>query len=99
MAAADHIASRLLDHLMNVNDVTGPWMPRIKDLTLFGPMGAASSRCTTDADHTRALTTGHPISISILLPVISGRTGAPSGNMLPFINEKLHLDKLDIIDC
>jgi hypothetical protein len=61
MAAADHVASRLLDHLMNVNDVTGPWMPRIKDHTLFGPMGVASSRCTTAEDHTRALTARPPI--------------------------------------
>jgi hypothetical protein len=33
----------------------------IKDLALLGPMGVASSRCITAADHTRALTARHPI--------------------------------------
>ena len=32
MAATDHVARRLLDHLMNMNDTSCPWMPRIKDL-------------------------------------------------------------------
>ena len=31
MAAAEHIARRLLDHLMNMNDASCPWMPRIKE--------------------------------------------------------------------
>ena len=56
MAAADHFARRLLDHLMNMNDASCPRMPRIKDLALFGPMGVASSRCTIAVGRMRALT-------------------------------------------
>ena len=59
-AAADHIARRLLDHLMNMNDASCPRMPRIKDLALLGPMGVASSRCTTPIDPTRPSAAGHP---------------------------------------
>jgi len=51
-AAADHIARRLLNPLMNMNDASCPRMPRIKDLALLGPMGVASSRCTTPLDRT-----------------------------------------------
>jgi hypothetical protein len=47
MAAAGHIPRSLPDHLMNMNDASCPWMPRIKDLALLRPMGVASSRCTT----------------------------------------------------
>jgi hypothetical protein len=36
-------------------------MPRIKDLALLGPMGVASSCCTTAGGHIRALTARHPI--------------------------------------
>jgi hypothetical protein len=62
MAAAGHIARRLLDHLMDMNDASCPWMPRVKDLTLLGPMGVLSSRCTIVAGRIRALTAPPPIT-------------------------------------
>jgi hypothetical protein len=64
LAAAGHIARRLLDHLMDMNDASCPWMPRIKDLTLLGPMGVLSSRCTIAAGRIRALTAPHPFKLT-----------------------------------
>jgi PAS domain-containing protein len=62
MAAAGDIARRLLDHHMDMNDASRPRMPRIKDLTLFGPVGVLSSRCTIAAGRIRALTAPPPIT-------------------------------------
>ena len=41
-----------------------PMDAKVKDLTLLGPMGVPSSRCTTGGDHIRALTARHPIKLT-----------------------------------
>jgi hypothetical protein len=46
--AAGHIARLLLDYFMNANDASCPWMPRIKDLTLLGPMGVRRPHSSLD---------------------------------------------------
>jgi hypothetical protein len=51
-AAPENLSARLLDHLMNVNLASGPWMPRINKLAFLGPVGVPSSRCTTRSAHT-----------------------------------------------
>jgi hypothetical protein len=48
MAAAGHTARRFPDHLLDMNDASCPWMPRIKDLTLLGPMGVRRPHSSLD---------------------------------------------------
>jgi hypothetical protein len=59
-----------------VNDASCPWMPRIKDLTLLGPMGVLSSACIMAGVHTRALTA--PRRSSLLHPAAT-----PLGSLTP----------------
>ncbi len=48
-AATEHIPPSLFDHLMNVNTTPVQRMPRIKKLSLSGPVGVLSPCCTTSA--------------------------------------------------
>jgi hypothetical protein len=45
--AAKNVAGLPHDHLFNASEAAGPWMPRIQDLSLVGPVGVLSSCCTT----------------------------------------------------
>jgi hypothetical protein len=55
-AAAENFPATLLNYLMDVNQASCPWMPRVKKLALLGPVGVLSSRCTTRVDRIRVLT-------------------------------------------
>ena len=55
IAAADHIACRLLYHLMDVNDASCPRMPLVNNLALLSPVGVPLSCCTTTADRTNSV--------------------------------------------
>ena len=60
--AAQDIAGRLFDHLLDANNASSPGVPRIKDLTLLsalGPVGVPPPGCTT-ADPTQPLAENHP---------------------------------------
>jgi hypothetical protein len=54
--AAKNVAGFPHDHLFNEDEAAGPWMPRIQNLSLVGPVGVLSSCCTIAAGHIRALT-------------------------------------------
>src|SRR5215471_7639316 len=58
MAAAGHSARHLVDHLMNLHGASRPRMPKIDNLAGLGPMGVASSRCTTPSGHIRKIAVG-----------------------------------------
>ena len=58
-ATPDDIAARLLDHLVNVDNASGPRMEGVKYLPLFSPVGVASPRRTTACVRTRRWPTGH----------------------------------------
>ena len=79
MAAADHIARRLLNHLMNMNDASCPRMPRIKNLALLGPMGVASSCCTTRSDRMHRSDTNHQLRTCSCQPRRVAGCAAPTG--------------------
>src|SRR5258707_201515 len=46
-AATENLSVRLLNHLVNIDQASGPRMPRIKKLVLRDPVGVPSSCCTT----------------------------------------------------
>src|ERR1700730_17850646 len=46
-AATENLSASLLNHLMNMDQASGPRMPRIKKLVLRDPVGVPSSCCTT----------------------------------------------------
>ena len=46
-AATENLSASLLNHLMNMDQASGPRMPRIKKLVLRDPVGIPSSCCTT----------------------------------------------------
>lgn len=69
VAAAKDLAGSLLDHLMDVDDASGPRMPPVDDLssnTTSGPMGIPTPSCTTRFFPTEPLATVHPTSSSKL---------------------------------
>src|SRR5260370_25661393 len=45
-AATENLSASLLNHLMNMDQASGPRMPRIKQLVLRDPVGVPSSFCT-----------------------------------------------------
>src|ERR1700737_2347696 len=45
-AATENLSASLLNHLMNMDQASGPRMPRIKKLVLRDPVGVPSSCCT-----------------------------------------------------
>src|SRR5258707_15639266 len=49
-AATENLSARLLNHLMNMDQASGPRMPRIKKLVLRDPVGVPSSCCTTPSE-------------------------------------------------
>src|SRR5260370_42273993 len=49
-AATENLSARLLNHLMNMDQASGPRMPRIKKLVLRDPVGVPSSCCTTASE-------------------------------------------------
>src|SRR5258706_13656005 len=49
-AATENLSARLLNHLMNVDQASGPRMPRIKKLVLRDPVGVPSSCCSICAN-------------------------------------------------
>jgi hypothetical protein len=49
-AATENLAASLLNHLMNMDQASGPRMPWIKKLVLRGPVGVPSSCCTTPSE-------------------------------------------------
>src|SRR5260370_28833104 len=46
-AATENLYASLLNHRMNMDQASGPRMPRIKKLVLRDPVGVPSSCCTT----------------------------------------------------
>src|ERR1700738_1940844 len=46
-AATENLSACLLNHLMNMDQASGPRMPRIKKLAPRDPVGVPSSCCTT----------------------------------------------------
>jgi hypothetical protein len=50
-AATENLSASLLNHLMNMDQASGPRMPRIKKLVLRDPVGVPSSCCTTTSEH------------------------------------------------
>src|SRR6202011_4261151 len=46
-AATENLSASLLNHLMNMDQASGPRMPWIKKLALRGPRGVPASCCTT----------------------------------------------------
>jgi hypothetical protein len=46
-AATENLSASLLNHLMNMDQASGPGMPRIKKLVLRDPVGVPSSCCIT----------------------------------------------------
>src|SRR5271154_2861231 len=49
-AATENLSASLLNHLMNMDQASGPRMPRIKKLGLRDPVGVPSSCCTTTSE-------------------------------------------------
>ena len=49
-AATENLSASLLDHLMNMDQASGPRMPRIKKLVLPDPVGVPSSCCITTSE-------------------------------------------------
>src|SRR5258705_8733950 len=49
-AATENLSASLLNHLMNMDQASGPRMPRIKKLVLRDPVGVPSSCCTTTSE-------------------------------------------------
>src|SRR5882724_9357895 len=49
-AATENLSASLLNHLMNMDQASGPRMPRIKKLVLRDPVGVPSSCCTTKSE-------------------------------------------------
>src|SRR5215831_4380495 len=56
------IAGRPLDHLVNVDNASDPWMKEIQYLALLRPVGVPSLLCTTAYVRIRRSPTGHPRS-------------------------------------
>jgi hypothetical protein len=50
-AATENLSASLLNHLMNMDQTSGPRMPQIKKLVLRDPVGVPSSCCTTTSEH------------------------------------------------
>jgi hypothetical protein len=50
-AATENLSASLLDHLMNMDQASGPRMPRIKKLVLPDPVGVPSSCCIIASEH------------------------------------------------
>src|ERR1700682_3432087 len=50
-AAKENLSASLLNHLMNMDQASGPRMPRIKKLVLRDPVGVPSSCCTIKSGH------------------------------------------------
>src|SRR4051812_46366646 len=59
--APEHWHVAAFDDFVNMHLAAKPGMPRIKNFPYLGPMGVVLLRCTTHADHIRALTGKHPI--------------------------------------
>src|SRR5258707_14175201 len=51
-AATENLSASLLNHLMNMDQASGPRMPRIKKLVLRDPVGVPSSCCTMTSGRT-----------------------------------------------
>jgi len=49
-AATENLSASLLNHLMNMDQASGPRMPRIKKLVLRDPVGVPLSCCTTPSE-------------------------------------------------
>src|SRR3981081_84096 len=58
-AATEKLSARLLNHLMNMHQASGPRMPRIKKLVLRDPVGVPSSCCTMTSGRTGHWTKMH----------------------------------------
>src|SRR5258708_34862804 len=58
-AATENLSVRLLNHLVNIDQASGPRMPRIKKLVLRDPVGVPSSCCTTTSGRTGHWTKMH----------------------------------------
>ncbi|HMJ31362.1 MAG TPA: hypothetical protein VK512_21835, partial [Xanthobacteraceae bacterium] len=55
-AATENLSASLLNHLMNIDQASGPRMPRIKKLGLRDPVGVPSSCCTIASERIDPLT-------------------------------------------
>lgn len=55
-AATENLSASLLNHLMNMDQASGPRMPRIKKLVLRDPVGVPSTCCITAGVSIRVLT-------------------------------------------
>src|SRR5258705_10827515 len=58
-AATENLYASLLNHLMNMDQASGPRMPRIKKLGLRDPVGVPSSCCTMTSGRTGHWTKMH----------------------------------------
>jgi hypothetical protein len=58
-AATENLSASLLNHLMNMDQASGPRMPRIKKLVLRDPVGVPSSCCTMTSGRTGHWTKMH----------------------------------------
>ena len=57
-AAAENLPAALLNHLMNLHPTSRPWMQRIQNLSLLGPVGVAASGSTITRVRIRHWRTG-----------------------------------------
>ncbi len=57
--AAEDNTIRLVDHLMDENRQTEPWMPPIQKLAKAGPVGVIKLRCTIPSARTHRWATNH----------------------------------------
>src|SRR6266404_4285609 len=58
-AATENLSASLLNHLMNMDQASGPRMPRIKKLVLRDPVGVPSSCCIMTSGRTGHWTKMH----------------------------------------
>ena len=63
-AAPGDVTTRLLDHLMDMDNAPRPRMPQIEDFPLLGPVGVLQPCSTIRAEGTRRSGTCHPSSSS-----------------------------------
>src|SRR5229473_3429415 len=73
-AATENLSASLLNHLMNMDQASGPRMPRIKKLVLRDPVGVPSSCCTMTSGRTGHWTKMHQSLVKFSEPEASNHT-------------------------
>src|SRR5258707_141794 len=71
-AATENLSASLLNHLMNMDQASGPRMPRIKKLVLRDPVGVPSSCCTATSERIDHWIRMRPFLARFSEPVWSG---------------------------